>query len=167
MVNVIYDYVLDKVTKKRKEIYDYFSKSENSHEKAMYQFFKKEIRSHDIKISHKDVSIIGNTRKEREYVCAIWKVPNFHKTIPWLRIGISHSDISPSLEIVLPVFHGDMPNLWSKGKNYFRLVIEYTIGEHGGMLQFFTNPIDLQDTAEILNVIKEFNRKIKSYEISK
>jgi hypothetical protein len=156
--------VLEKVTKRKKEIQDYFLESKNPHEKAMYRFFKNEIKSHDIKIAHIDLSIIGNTRRERRYLCAVWKVPNFRKTIPWIRIGIPYDDISPSLEIVLPVFHGDMPNLWSKGKSYFRLGIEYTVGEHDGTLQFFTNPIGLHDTAEILNVIKEFNKKIKSYE---
>ena len=74
-------------------MYDYFSKSEKPHEKIMYQFFKKEIKPHDIKISYTDVSIIGNTRKERKYVGGVWKVPNFHKTIPWIRIGISHDNI--------------------------------------------------------------------------
>ncbi|MDH3313823.1 MAG: hypothetical protein OEM28_11870 [Nitrosopumilus sp.] len=114
--------MLDRITTRR-DIRT-ITKSENPHEKAMYQFFKKEIRLHDIKISHTDVSVTGNTRKERKYICGVWKIPNFHKTIPWIRIGIPHDDISPSLEIVLPVFHGDMPNLWSKGKNYFRLGME-------------------------------------------
>ena len=87
----------------------------------MYEFFKKEINSHDLKMAHTDTSIIGDSLKKREYVCAIWKIPNFHKTFPWLRIGISHDGTSPSLELILPVFHGDIPEPWSKGEKYFRL----------------------------------------------
>jgi len=58
---------------RREETENYFSKSENSQEKVMYQFFKKEMKSHDIRIAHTDVSIIGNTRKKRKYVCALWR----------------------------------------------------------------------------------------------
>jgi len=64
----------------------------------------------------------------------LWKIPNYHKTIPWLRIGIQYDEISPSLELILPVFHGDMLKLWSNGRSYFRLGIGYTVGDHGPTL---------------------------------
>ncbi|MDH3341230.1 MAG: hypothetical protein OEL84_08090 [Nitrosopumilus sp.] len=159
--------MLSKITKRREEIESYFSNSKNSHERAIHQFFKKEINPQDIRIEHTDVSIIGNTVEKRKYACALWKMPSYHKIIPWLRIGIPYDEVSPSLEVVLPVFHGDMPKLWSKGRSYFRLGIEYTIGKHGPILQFFTNPVDLQNVSEILDVIKVFHRKIKSYDTIK
>jgi len=133
----------------------------------LYEFFKKEIKPHDLKMAHTDTSIIGNSSKKQEYVCGIWKIPNFHKTIPWLRIGIPHDGTSPSLELVLPVFHGDMPDLWSKGKKYFRLGLKFTIGKHGLTLQCFTNPLSLQDTAEIINILTLAHRKIRTYNLIK
>jgi len=151
--------------RKMKKVDDYFSGTENIQEKTIYQFFKKEIKSQDIKMAHTDVSIIGNSAKKREYVGALWKIPNYHKTIPWLRIGIPYDDISPALEIVLPVFHGDMPDLWSKGKGYFRLVIRFTFEKHGPTLQMFTNPVGLQESSEIINIITAFHRKIKTYSV--
>lgn len=114
-------------------------------------------------MAHIDVAIIGNSTKKREYVCAIWKIPNYHRTIPWLRIGIPYDDIPPALEVVLPVFHGDMPDVWSKGKGYFRLGMEYTFGKHGPTLQLFTNPVGLQESSEVINIITAFHRKIKTY----
>ena len=159
--------MLSKITKRREEIERYFSNSNNSHEKTIHQFFKKEVKPQDIRIEHTDVSIINNTGGKRKYVCALWKMPNYHKIIPWLRIGIPYNETSPSLEIVLPVFHGDMPKLWSKGSSYFRLGMEYTIGKYGPTLQFFTNPVDLQNVSEILDVIKVFHRKIKNYDTIK
>jgi len=56
-----------------------------------------------------------------------------------------------------------MPELWSKGKNYFRLGMEYTISKHGPTLQMFTNPIDINDTIEIMGIIAVFHRKIQAY----
>ena len=152
------------VSKTLKQIDKYFSKSDNEDEKTMYQFFKKEIKSKDIKIAHTDMSIIGRAKKTRRYACGFWRVQNYHKTIPWVRIGISDDNTSPSLEIILPVFHGDVPELWSKGKSYFRFGIKYTIGKHGPTLQLFTNRIDLDDTVEITDIITVFHRKIKAHQ---
>lgn len=80
-----------------------------------------------------------------------------------MRLGISSHDAAPSLEIVLPVLQGDMRGIWSKGKSHFKLGIEYTIGKHGPTMQFFTNPVGLHDTTEILNILTIFHRKIKTY----
>lgn len=151
-------------TKIKNEIDEYFSKSKNGDEKTMYNFFKKEIEDQNIKTAHIDISITGRDKQKRKYVGAIWKIPNYHKTMPWLRIGVSQDEIPPSLELVLPIFHGDMPKLWSEGKNYFRLGIEYTIGEHEPMLQFYTNSVGISETAEIMAILKTFQRKIKSYQ---
>ena len=146
-----------------KSIDQYFARSQVPQENVLYKFFKKEIKSTDIKITHLDISIIGTSRKKRKYACALWRIPNYHKTIPWVRIGISEYTRSPSLELVLPVFHGDMPEFWSKGKNYFRLGIKYVIGKHGMTIQMFTNPIDVKDTSEILSIMTIFHRKITSH----
>ena len=154
----------DNVIKRKEEISIYFSKTKDQFENAMYQFFKNEINPHDIKIAHTDVSVVGNSRKERKYVCALWNLENLHKTKPWIRIGIPIEENLPLLEVVLPVFHGDMPNPWSEGKTYFRLGMAYTIGKNGSTLQFVTNQISLKDTTELLSVISTFTRKIKSYE---
>ena len=152
------------VSKTMKQIDKYFSKSDDENEKTMYRFFKKEIKLKDIKIAHTDMSIIGRTKKTRRYVCGFWRVQNYHKTIPWIRIGISDDNTSPSLEIILLVFHGDVPELWSKGKNYFRFGIKYAIGKHGPTVQLFTNRIGLDDTVEITDIITVFHRKIKSHQ---
>lgn len=154
----------DNISKTLKQIDNYFSESKDVNENAMYRFFKEEIKSEDIKIAHTDISIIDGTKKTRRYICGFWRVQNYHKTIPWVRIGISDDGTSPSLEIVLPVFHGDMPKLWSKGKSYFRLAIKYVIKKHGPILQLFTNPIDIDDTVEIVDIVTVFHRKIKAYE---
>jgi len=155
--------MLNKVTKSKEEISNYFEISENPFEHAMYQFYKKEIKPNDVKITHTDISIIGNSKKERKYLCAIWKIPNYHNAVPWIRLGIPDDDGFSSLELVLPVFHGDLPEFWSRGKSYFRLGMEFKIGKHGPTLQFFTNPVDIHDITEILSVITIFTRKIKSY----
>ncbi|MDH3618149.1 MAG: hypothetical protein OES14_03750 [Nitrosopumilus sp.] len=153
-----------KILALKKEIGAYFLKSENLHEKGLYQFFKKEIKSKDIKISHTDVSIIGTSQKKRKYLCALWRPSNYYQTIPWLRIGIPDDAKFPSIEIVLPVFHGDMPSLWSKGKSYFRLGIKYSLGIHGQTVQMFTNSVSLRDMREILEITNIFYRKIKAYD---
>ena len=152
------------VSKTLKQIEKYLSSSADANEKIMYQFFKREVKSKDIKIAHTDMSILGRTKRTRKYVCGLWRVQNYHKTIPWIRIGVSDDKTSPSLEIVLPVFHGDMPELWSKGKRYFRLGIKYVIGKHGPTLQLFTNPNDFSDTVEIIDIVTIFHRKMKAYE---
>ena len=151
------------VTKTLKQIDKYFTSSDDPNEKVMYQFFKKEIKSKDIKIAHTDMSIIGRTKKTRKYVCGFWRVQNYHRTIPWIRIGISDDSTSPSLEIILPVFHGDVPELWSKSKNHFRLGIKHVIGKQGPTIQLFSNPMDIDDTVEIVDIITVFHRKLKAY----
>jgi len=151
----------------RKEMNEYFSKSVNVHENTMYQFFKNEIMSNDIKISQIDESIIGYSNKTQKYVCAIWRPSNYYKTIPWVRIGIPNDHHNPSIEVVLPIFSGDMPDLWSKGKKYFRLVMKYSIGKHGPAFQMFTNSISKRDMVELLEIIGIFYRKIKSYDAVK
>ena len=151
------------ISKIKKHVDRYFLSSDILEEKTMYQFFKKEIKTKDIKLSHTDSSVIGRTKKTRKYICGVWRVQNYHKTIPWIRIGVADDNSSASLEMVLPIFHGDMPELWSKGRNYFRLGIEYTISKHGPILQMFTNPIDINDTSEVIDIITVFHRKIQAY----
>ena len=146
---------------------EYFSKSENLHEKALHKFFKKEIKSKDIRISHIDESIIGNSKKTRKYVCGVWRSSNYYKTIPWIRMGIPIDAKDSSLELVLPVFHGDMPQLWSKGKGYFRLGVKYTIKNQGQTFQMFTNSVSIRDMVEILEILGIFYRKIKAYDAVK
>ena len=145
-------------------MHEYFSKSLDDHEKVMYQFFKKEIKAKDIKPSQIDESIFGYSNKQQKYVCAIWRPSNYYKTIPWIRIGIPNDHNNPSIEVVLPVFSGDMPDLWSKGKKYFRLAIKYSIGKHGPSFQLLTNSISKRDMVEIIEIIGIFYRKIKSYD---
>ena len=160
-------YANTKIIKLQKEMEHYFSKSENFHEKTMYKFFKKEVKPRDIRISHEDESIIGHAKKSQKYLCAIWRPSNYYKTIPWLRIGIPTESGFPSIELVLPVFHGDMPTLWSHGKSYFRLGVKYTLGKHGQTFQMFTNAISKRDMTEILEIVGIFYRKIKSYDTEK
>jgi len=153
-----------KILKLKKEMDDYFANSENIHEKTMYQFFKHEVKSKDIKIAHEDQSIISSTKKTQKYLCAIWKPTNYYKTIPWLRIGIPVDSGYSSIEVVLPVFHSDMPKLWSHGKSYFRLGIKYKIGKQGQTFQLFTNLVSIRDMVEISEIIRIFYRKIKAYD---
>jgi len=56
-----------------------------------------------------------------------------------------------------------MPDLWSKGKTYFRLGIKYSLGNHGQTVQMFTNSVSLRDLREILEITNIFYRKIKGY----
>lgn len=156
-----------RVSKAKKQIDDYFSRIEELSEKTMYEFFKKEIKSKDIMGTHSDIPIMGKSQKERKYIFGLWRITNYSNVIPWIRIGISGEEKTSSLEIVLPVLHGDMPKLWSHGKSYFRLVIGYKPGNHGPILQFFTNYLGMHDVPEILEIMTKFHRKIKSYSHTK
>ncbi|MEJ2260820.1 MAG: hypothetical protein P8X83_04075 [Nitrosopumilaceae archaeon] len=128
-------------SKIKKEIDDYFSRIEDPSAKAMHQFFK----------------------KKRKYIFGLWRVTNYSNVIPWIRLGIPSDETTPSLEIVLPILHGDMPKLWSQGKSYFRMVIGYKPGKHGPIIQFFTNYLGMHDVPEILEITTKFHRKIRSY----
>lgn len=152
-----------KVSKIKKELDDYFSKTEDPSAKSMYDFFNKEISSKDIMGEHIDVPIMGKSQKKRKYLFGLWRVTNYSNVIPWIRLGIPYDDTTPSLEIVLPILHGDMPDLWSKGNSYFRLAIGFKPSKHGPTLQFFTNYVGMHDVPEILEITTKFHRKIRSY----
>lgn len=154
---------LDKI---KKRIDEYFLKTDDLQEKGIYQFFTKEIKSKDIMGMQTDIPIIGKSQIKRKYVLALWRVSNFSQTIPWIRIALPDNNTPSSLEIVLPVFHSDMPKFWSKGKSYFRFVTQYKPGKHGPTIQLFTNPVDTEDIPEILEIVTKFHRKIRTYSSS-
>jgi hypothetical protein len=161
MQNIL-EIIVDK-SKIKKEIDDYFSRIEDPSAKAMHQFFNKEVVSRDIMGVHTDIPIMGKSQKKRKYIFGLWRVTNYSNVIPWIRLGIPSDETTPSLEIVLPILHGDMPKLWSQGKSYFRMVIGYKPGKHGPIIQFFTNYLGMHDVPEILEITTKFHRKIRSY----
>lgn len=147
----------------KKQVQDYFSKTDNLQEKTIFQFFSKEIKSKDLMGVHSDIPVLGKSIQKRKYLLALWRISNYSQTIPWIRLALPSSNTTASLELILPVFHGDMPKLWSKGKSYFRLVLQYNTGKHGPMFRIFTNQITIQDLPEILEIVTKFHRKIKTY----
>ena len=152
-----------KIKRIKKQIDDYFLKTVNPQEKTIYQFFKKEITSKDIRGTQIDVPILGKNAQKRKYVLAVWRIPNFYHIIPWLRLALPENSSSSSIELILPVLHGDLPKIWSKGKKDYRLTLEYKPGKHDPVIRLSTNFVSLQDVQEIQEIIRIFHRKIKAY----
>ena len=155
-----------KLKKIMDEVKEAFLQTDDPQEKIIYQFFKNEIKPSHIVGTQFDLPLTGKSRIKRKYVNAIWKLPSFFNTHPWIRFSIPSNNLKSNIEIVLPVFHGDIPKIWSSGKDYFRMVLSYKAKKKGPTIRLVTNSIDVSDLPEILEVTKKFHRTIKNTKTS-